>query len=379
MKIKAWIITGLLSVVAFSASSALSATMSAEDREVTDALNTLKTSSNNTTAVWPELEKFQVSLWKAMALDPGPIAVVPIKLVPQELYAEDLTADLNQQLDGLKQSNIPNTLHAQVEYSQYLQTVRKIIAFRIARQFPQARAFAKRGTLGEQYAALMKKLQPAVAGGVNPREEAAHKVETYIQTIKDNKTNSENKKAPFANGNQFIWSALIALIGFALGITAIKMKPEYFEKMVSDNIPKKFSDSTAPAATHTNRLNYARWLREFEALLAKLKATQLTHERRIEEVDKHSERLIQYAIALSSDPRIKSEANLEYRVSNLMREIQNQLDHTHELKTGDRAQIHVTLEHCLKLCDAIENDAVEYHSDQAGQPPQNNPNIRSAG
>ena len=365
MKIKGWVITGLLSVVAFSASTALSATTVADDHEITDALNILKTSSNTSTATWPELVKFQVSLWKAMALDPGPITIVPIKLVPQELYAEDLTTDLNQQLDALKQSSVPHAMHAQVEFEQYLQTVRKVIAFRIARQFPQARAFAKRGTLGELYANLIKKIEtPAAANSISPREEAVRKVETYIQTI-NTKASNDVKKTPFANGNQFIWATLSALFGFAIGLFAIKMKPEFFEKMVSSNIPAPFSDSTAPAATHTNRLNYARWLREFEALLAKLKATQLTHERRIEEVDKHSERLIQYAIALSSDPRIKSEANLEYRVSNLMREIQQQLEHTNELKTGDRAQIHVTLQHCLKLCDAIESNGVEYHNDQA--------------
>jgi len=378
MKIKEWIITGLLSVATFGASTALSATAVSDDHEVVDALNILKTSSGNGTSAWPELQKFQMSLWKAMALDPGPITIVPVKLVPQELYAEDLTADLNQQLEALKQSNVPHSMHAEVEFEQYLETVRKIIAFRIARQFPQARAFGKRGTLGDLYTNLIKKIDaPAAANSNSAKDEAVRRVETYLLAV-NSKVAAENKKTPFANGNQFIWATLSALFGFAIGLFAIKMKPEYFEKMVSSNIPAPFSDSTAPAATHTNRLNYARWLREFEALLAKLKATQLTHERRIEEVDKHSERLIQYAIALSSDPRIKSEANLEYRVSNLMREIQQQLDHTNELKTGDRAQIHVTLAHCLKLCDAIENSGIDYHGDPAAQPPQN-PNIRSAG
>jgi len=123
---------------------------------------------------------------------------------------------------------------------------------------------------------------------------------------------------------------------------------------VTDN----FTDSTATAATHTHQLNYARWLSEFEGLLSKLKASQFTHERRIEEVYKHSEKLSQYAAALCADPRIKSEVNLEFRMTNLLRELHQQLEQASELKTGDRAQIHLTLEHCLKLCDAVESGGV---------------------
>ena len=138
------------------------------------------------------------------------------------------------------------------------------------------------------------------------------------------------------------------------------MNPEFFEKLISSKSSTPVSDQPAPAATHTNRLNYARWLREFEELLAKLKATQLTHERRIEEVYKHSEKLNQFATALCADARIKNESNLEFRMSSLLRELHQQLEQTGELKTGDRAQIHVTLEHCLKLCDAIESNGVEF-------------------
>ena len=378
MKFKAWMLTGLLSVGALSA-TALSATAVTDDHEVTEALRVLKTSSNSTTSVWPEIEHFQFSLWRAMSMDPGPVTVVPIKQVPQSLYAEDLTTDLSQQLESIKNSNIPKAMHAQAEYEQYISTVRKIIAHRISRQFPQARAYAKRGTLDEQYGKLMKKIQGVTASSTNTsNEEAVSKIENYIQSFKDNKNHIETKKNPFANGNQFIWATLIALIGFAFGLTAIKMNPEFFEKFISAKVAATFSDSTAPAATHTHQLNYARWLREFEELLAKLKATQLTHERRIEEVYKHSEKLNQFATALSTDPRIKNEANLEYRMSNLLRELHQQLEQTNELKSGDRAQIGITLEHCLKLCDAIENTGIEYHRYQTTQPPQNNPNHRTA-
>lgn len=376
MKFKGWIFAGLVSV-AFGA-TALSA-VSNNEHEVSDALQVLKNNSEHTDSVWPELEKFQASLWKSMALDPGPITLVPVKLVPKELFAEDLTTDLSAQLEVIKQSNLPKTLNAQFEFEQYLFTVRKIIAHRISRQFPQARAYAKRGTLDEQYVKLLKKMKAGTTSGVvNSQAEAVQKIETYFQNLKDNKTAMETKKNPFLNGNQFIWAALIALIGFAIGITAIKMNPEFFEKHILEKVQSQFSD-TAPAATHTNQLNYARWLREFEELLAKLKVTQFTHERRIEEVYKHSEKLNQFATALCADARIKNEANLEFRMSNLLRELHQQLEQANELKTGDRAQIHVTLEHCLKLCDAIESGGIEYHPQQAGQPPQNNPNTRSTG
>jgi hypothetical protein len=374
MKFKGWIIVGLVSV-AFSA-TALGAVSSISEHDVSDALQTLKNNSEQVDSVWSELEKFQVSLWKSMALDPGPITVVPVKLVPKELFAEELTTDLSQQLEAIKQSNLPKTLNAQFEFEQYLFTVRKIIAHRISRQFPQARAYAKRGTLDEQYSKLIKKMKAGtLSSGVSAQADAVQKIETYFQNFKDNKTAIEHKKNPFANGNQFIWSALIALIGFAIGITAIKMNPEFFEKYILAKVHAQFSN-TAPAATHTNQLNYARWLREFEELLAKLKVTQFTHERRIEEVYKHSEKLNQFATALCADARIKNEANLEFRMSNLLRELHQQLEQTNELKTGDRTQIHVTLEHCLKLCDAIESGGIEYPRESTSQPPQNNPNSR---
>ena len=374
-KFNKWIITGLLSIAVFS-SGALSATNSAEDHDVVESLQNLKLMTNGgSSSVWPELEKFQASLWKAMALDPGPIVVVPVNLVPKSLFAEELTTDLSQQIEALKLSALPKTLHVQEEFNQYLQTVRMIMAFRISRKFPQSRASAKRGTLDESYDALIKKIRGSIAAaGPNLREDSIHKIENYIQTIKDNKNASEAKKAPFANGNQFIWAALVAFIGFAFGITAIKMNPEFFEKFISP----KVTDSTAPAATHTHQLNYARWLREFEELLAKLKVTQLTHERRIEEVVQHSEKLNQFATALCADPRIKNESNLEFRMSNLLRELHRQLEQAHELKMGDRAQIHTTLEHCLKLCDAIENNGLQYHHPHGAQQPQNSSNTRSA-
>jgi hypothetical protein len=365
MKFKGWFISGLVTVVALGA-TALSATSGNDEKEITEALKQLRKSPSAPASGWPELEKFQFSLWKSMALDPAATTLVPVKLVPKELFAEELTTDLNQQLEVIKQSEFPKNVKAQAEFEQYLKTVRAILGFRIARNFPQARAIAKRGTLDEHYFKLMKKINgtSVASGSFASNEEALHKIENYLQAVKESKpqvqSQTDAKKSPFTNGNQFIWAALIALIGFAFGITAIRMSPEFFEKFISSNITDKFTDSTANAATHTNQLNYARWLSEFEGLLSKLKATQLTHERRIEEVYKHSEKLSQFASALCADPRIKSEVNLEFRMTNLLRELHQQLDQAGELKSGDRAQIHLTLEHCLKLCDAIESGGVVY-------------------
>lgn len=367
MKFKGWFITGLFTMMAMGA-SALSSSSSGEEREALEALKQLKKSPASTAQGWPELEKFQFSLWKSMALDPGPTTLVPVKLVPQELFADDLTNDLNQQFDAIKQSELPKNAKALAEFDQYLKTVRAIMGFRISRNFPAARAIAKRGTLDEHYSKLIKKFGGSTSVAGNGANEAAvQKLEAYIQNLKDSKpqtSHAETKKSPFTNGNQFIWAALIALIGFIFGVTAIRMNPEFFEKFIASNLNEPVTDRTATAAPHTHQLNYARWLSEFEGLLAKLKATQLTHERRIEEVYKHSEKLSQFAAALCADPRIKSEVSLEFRMTNLLRELHQQLDQANELKSGDRAQIHLTLEHCLKLCDAIESGGVIYKKDQ---------------
>ena len=371
MKFKGWIISGLFSVALFSA-TALSAVSGGEDREINEAIKQLKKTPAASNSAWPEIEKFQENMWRAMALDPGPFTIVPVKQVPKELFAEVLTTDLNQQLEAIKNSEVPKNVKAQAEFDQYLKTVRSILAFRISRQFPQARAVAKRGTLDDHYNKLMKKIGgTSVTSDHTAQEEAVRKIENYLSAMKDSKPSSQesSKKSPFTNGNQFIWAALIALIGFIFGITAIRMSPEFFEKFISSASPDQFSDSTASAATHTNQLNYARWLSEFEGLLAKLKATQLTHERRIEEVQKHSEKLSQFAAALCADPRIKNEVNLEFRMSNLLRELHLQFEQTTELKTGDRVQIQLTLEHCLKLCDAIESGGIVYQKDHPTDQP----------
>jgi hypothetical protein len=132
-------------------------------------------------------------------------------------------------------------------------------------------------------------------------------------------------------------------------------------------------DSAGPSATThsggTQKLDYARWLREFEEILSRLKSSQLSHERRIEDLVGTSERVAQQLISLSSDARIKNEANLEYRFSSIIKGLQGQLDLGQKLQGGDRVQINVMLEHCLKLCDAIEAGSIHYDRNRPSDPP----------
>lgn len=370
MKFKGWMVTGFLVGSVFS-TTALSAVTTLEERQANEAIKQLKKIQAPTGSAWPEIEQFQKNLWKAMALDPGPTMNVPVKEVPKELFSEALTAELNQQFESIKNSEIPKNSNAVAEWDAYLKTVRTVIDFRVSRKFPDARAIAKRGILDEQFNQLTKKIQQNHFNATNTaRDEAFRKIENAITAMKEASTvQNDEKTSPFTNGNQFIWAGLIALIGFIFGISAIRMSPEFFEKFIDSGSNQKVTNSTATAATHTNQLNYARWLSEFESILAKLKTSQLTHERRIEEVCTHSEKLNEFANSLYADPRIKNEVNLEFRMTNLLRELNQQQEHTAELKTGDRAQINLTLEHCLKLCDAIESGGIIYQKDNSSNAP----------
>jgi hypothetical protein len=125
----------------------------------------------------------------------------------------------------------------------------------------------------------------------------------------------------------------------------------------------QFTSNAPTATTHSvgaAKLDYARWLREFEEILSRLKSSQMTLERRIEDIVQNSEKISQQSLSLYADPRIKNEANLEYRMSTLIREAQHQLDQGQRLRSGDRVQINLMLEHCVKLCDAFEGDQIHY-------------------
>jgi hypothetical protein len=150
---------------------------------------------------------------------------------------------------------------------------------------------------------------------------------------------------------------LVAMLGFFLGIAGYRMHPDFFQKILD-----QFHSNTPTATTHSLgvKLDYARWLRELEEILSRLKSSQMTLERRIEDIVQNSEKISQHSLSLYADPRIKYAANLEYRMSTLLREVQQQSDQSQRLRTGDRVQVNLMLEHCLKLCDAIETDTIHY-------------------
>ena len=322
---------------------------------------------------WAELENFQTALWRAMALDPSTVLPVPPAQVPKELFAVELNTDLSKQLAELRKSTVPKNFHAEAEFSQYLTAVDHLVGQRRMRQFPQARAFAKRGFLDSVYQPLQAKLLSAPETSTVPAIPALLQIEDTTRDLKKQMNAASPKeiakKDLFANGTQFIWYMIAAIFGFFIGLAGYRLNPDFFQKFL-DQI-----DSTAPTATTHSagaaKLDYARWLREFEEILSRLKSSQMTLERRIEGIVQNSEKISQHSLSLYADARIKNEANLEYRMSTLVRDVQNQFDQSQKLQAGDRVQVNVMLEHCLKLCDAIESNAI--HLDRiklAEVPPQ---------
>ncbi len=308
---------------------------------------------------WNELEAFQAMLWRSMALDPSTVVPVPPLQVPKDLFANELNAELTKQLNNLKKSDIPRQFHVIEEFNQYIQTVEKLVAQRHLRQFPQVRAFAKRGYLDSAYLPLKSKLASSVDVTASVDIPALKDIEESAKNLKaqlDTPSKDSGKKDVFTNGTQFVWYMVAAVFGFFFGLAGYRMNPDFFQKFL-DQV-----DSNAPTATtHSagaQKLDYARWLREFEEILSRLKSSQLTLERRIDDIVQNSEKISQHSLSLYADARIKNEANLEYRMSSLVRDVQNQFDQSQKLQSGDRIQINNMLEHCLKLCDAIETNAV---------------------
>ncbi len=366
MRITDWIVGACMLTLAMSARS-LGAenkiTLNQEIDQIEQQLKSAQNSKSNNT--WIELELFHHNLWRAMALDPSVVAAVPINQVPKNLYSDELNTELSKQLDALKKSTHAKEIILKEEFDQYIRLAEIMIHFRKIRQFPQARALAKRGALDEAYQALMIKFNST------PIKSDTIANSAYLAPLQNIReyVNAEEKEAPktvaFTNGNKFIWFALTAVFGFFLGIAAYRSTPDFFQNFI------KFAESAAqPATTHPGsqqKLDYARWLREFEEILSRLKSSQLTHERRIEDISIHSKKLTHQAQSLHADARIKNEANLEYRMSNLIREIQTQSEQSNKLRAGSRAQFHIMLEHCLHLCDAIETDSIHYDRKKAAK------------
>jgi hypothetical protein len=368
MKIKGWIIVGII-IVAGSASVGLAAevqspTLQESFNKLEKAIQstkentTRKTSNSNR---WPALDHFQTSLWRAMALDPSAIAAVPVNEVPKELFSNELNQDLDTQLADIRKSSIPKDLGVEAEFSQYLGVVHNIISLRKMRRFPEARAIAKRGLLDQRFEPISKKLTDA-DGRIAPVDPWSE-VDEHLKSVKETVGTKEGwKKEIFNTGNSFIWYAVVAIFGFMLGLTGVGLNPNLVHKIFDGVTP-----SVPTATTHTSsgtQLDYAQWLSEFEEILSRLKSSQLSHERRIEDLVSQSDRIAQQIVALSSDTRIKNEANLEYRMGSIVRGIQHQMELGQKMQTGDRAQINTMLEHCLALCDAIENQGLKVERDR---------------
>ena len=371
MKIKGWIaITALLALnltATAHAAEASNTPLQETFSHLEKAIQNTKTSASGASrsARWSELEHFQTSLWRAMALDPSSVATVPVNEVPKNLFANEINDDLAKQLEDLKKSSKPKEFGVEAEFSQYLSTVQNILSLRKARQFPQARAIAKRGILDNRFDPLAKKFSDE--GTFDPKEAWAE-IEAETRNVKEQIESRDSFKTNvFGGSNPFVWYAVCALAGFLFGIAGIRIHPDFFRKFAET------LDFTTPSATtHSGgvrKLDYAQWLREFEEILSRLKSSQLSHERRIEDLVSTSEKISQQLYSLASDSRIKSEANLEFRMSSVVKGMQSQIDLGQRLQGGDRVQINLMLEHCLNLCDAIENGRVHFDGLRNLDPP----------
>ena len=368
MKIMEWIFFGLAMLLATTSHSLAADSTRTVEENFNQLETALKMAKDQIADVdlgdgnrWPELEAFQNILWRAMALDPSLVAPVQPNQVPKNLFSAELNVELETKFAILKSSKRAHELNAEAEFNRYAATVEQMLNQRNKRQFPQARATAKRGTLDAAYLPLAQKFMSHEESG-EISIPALNQIEDQVRTLKEQVQESTPKvslkRDVFTNGNKFIGFMIAAFFGFLLGVVGYRMHPDFFQKLLDH------FDSNAPTATtHSvgaHKLDYARWLREFEEILSRLKSSQMTIERRIEDIVQNSNKISQHSLSLYADPRIKNEANLEHRMSTLLREAQHQFDQSQRLKTGDRAQINMMLEHCLKLCDAVETNTIHY-------------------
>jgi hypothetical protein len=315
---------------------------------------------------WKELEQFQTALWRAMALDPTPGAAVPVSEVPKELFAVELNLDLKTQWENLEKSPLPKQTGSEAEFKQYAATVSQILTFRENRQFPLARAIAKRGILDHDYKPLLNRIQsPKEAGG---SQSSWSRVEDGLKSVRDLVLPKDpQKRELFNNGNQFIWFTVVAFLGFFVGVVGIRIRPDFFQRF-ADTIETATPAHPAGKSGHS-ALDYSKWLKELEEILNRLRSSQIGHERRIEDMVHQADQMVQQAGGLAADARIKNEPNLEFRVGSLLKQLRGQMEHAQKLKAGDRVQITVMMEHCLKLCDAIEAGAIHYDRTKPSEPP----------
>lgn len=362
MKIKEWIAWGL--VVCFvTASRSLGADAPAPvmkdmfapmEKAVKATHDSIHEVSKTYKFQWSELEAFQSKLWHAMALDPS-FPGVPPEEVPEELMSANLNTELTERFTKIKGSKIPSDLKIEAEFNDYSKVVEEIMVLRNARKFPLARNIAKRGRLDKTYRSIMDKVSAAESPSDenNPLLTPLSDLEFAFKNLKENVTNHElSKKDIFSKHNRFIWFVVALICGFIFGIVGYRMNPEFFQKLID------YFDSNAPTATthgaKAQKLDYARWLRDFEEILSRLKSSQLVHERRIEDLVKNSDKLTHLISPLLKDPEIRKML----------------LTHHHQgqlLQAGGRVQINSALEHTLKLCDAVETETIDVDREKLTQ------------
>ena len=364
MKIKEWIILGC--VVFFASGISALAAEGPKKETVAELIDQIDHTAQSLVSeeapqsILKPVYDLQNAVYRAMALDPSVLGAVPPSQVPKHLFSDQLNQDLQEKINEIKKSSLMEESRLQPELNDYLSLVQKIIDLRKVRQFPFSRSFAKRGHLDERFGLVTHKLGEPKENGANPLHDAAQ-TSTHLKTLIDNlrtQVTASPKESPrkelLPNGNQFFLYVIIIIMGFLLGIGTYRIHPDFFQKFLTETQTM----AAPPKVRESQKLDYMSWLRELEEILSRLKSSQQTHERRIEDVVQNSEKITQQAMALYSDARIKSEANLEFRMSALIKEIQAQSEQGKRLQLSDRVQINLILEHYLLLCDAIETDGI---------------------
>ncbi len=310
---------------------------------------------------WDLLEEFQTNLFRSMALDPGP-GTAPPSEVPSHLFAAALNEQLQKQFEQLRQSDLATTLGVQKEFEAYMEPASQVIALRNDRKFPEARNIAKRGILESAYNAFTAALRAKrssiqTATDFSTQQNSLRLAEQLAKV--DILLSDSSQKSPFAGGSRFTGFALCLAIGFAIG-DAVRRKL-LLQKKEKGAVPSELLNPEAAAT-----FDYANWLLEFEVVLARVRNSQQGLDRRAAELQTNSERLSQLALALYASPRTQEDPELEYRVSNILREAQKTLEAAKKVATHEKIPVQDVVLHSLKICDYMESI---YTVDQADVAP----------
>lgn len=330
--------------------------LASEIQKTRDALKASQNSAaapvhiQTTTVRWDLLEEFQTNLFRSMALDPGP-GTAPPSEVPSHLFAAALNEQLQKQFEQLRQSDLASALGVQKEFESYMESAGQVIALRNERKFPEARNIAKRGTLETTFNALTAALRTKrstiqTATDFTAQQSSARFAAQLAQV--DKILSEANQDSPFAGGSRFTGFALCLAIGLAVGFAARRKLAEKLKEQSG-----AASELLNPAAAAS--FDYATWLSEFEVVLARVRNSQQGLDRRAAELQTNSERLSQLALALYASPRTQEDPELEYRVSNILREAQKTLEASKKLATHEKIPVQDVVLHSLKICDHLES------------------------